>query len=162
MDVFGTVTSAISILEASGKTVHALAQFYSDFANANTTLGRFTEVMKQEQESLEELRDLCVVHRQEAPLRSMKCLEDLEQLFQSRPDEYHTLYKDVVEAVKSLESAAKKSSGARKNRNTKQNRMTFGEKLRWSLKGKRRIESLIRRLDRHQHHVNNVLIKSQR
>ena len=161
MDVVGTVASAISILEASGKTIHALARFYSDFANANTTLGRFTEVMKQEQKSLEGLRDLCVVHKQEAPHRSTKCLEDVEQLFQSRPDEHHTLYTDVVEAVKSLQSAAKNSS-SRKNRNIKQNRMTFGQKLRWALTGKRKIESLISRLDRHQDRVNNTLITLQR
>ena len=162
MDVVGTVASAISILEASGKTIHALARFYSDFANANTTLGRFTEVMKQEQKSLEELRDLCVTHTQESSPRSTKCLEDLQRLFQSGPDEHHTLYTDVVEAVKSLHSAAKKSSSSRKNQEPKQNGMSFVQKLRWALKGKRKIESLISRLDRHQDRINNTLIKLQR
>ena len=162
MDVVGTVASAISILEASGKTAHAVVRIYSDFVNANTTLGHFTEAMKQEQKSLEELRDLCVTHKQESSTRSTKCLEDLEQLFHDEPDEHHTLYEDVVKAVNSLENAAKKSSSSRNNRKTKQNKMTFWQKLRWSLKGKRKIESLVSRLDRHQHRVNNTLITLQR
>ena len=166
MDVVGTVSSAISIFEASGKIVHAAIQFYSDFTNADTTLNRFKESIEEDKMSLEALQELYAALMQEASPRSTKRLKELECLFQHNPNKDHSLYKDVVDAVRWLERKKSKPSGTStrflrtlsRSKHQKQDGMSLLQKLRWSATGKRRIEKLITRIDRHKHHVNSVLM----
>lgn len=174
MDVFGTVGSAISVLEASGKIIKATRRYYSDFKKADAIVRRLAESMNDELEDLKRFKSLCDTLELEASPRSRECLNGLKKFLQDNSDGSQTLYKDLTEAVEWLkrkaETKTKTSSFVgkchhmlgKKEDAGEERGLTFTQKAKWALKGKKKIEKLSSRLDCHRRRISEKLIEIQR
>ena len=138
MEVFGGVVNICSFIDLASKLVVTLSAYVSDIKSAEDCHKRFLDELCRYVLVLEELKSLIQRRDQEDSSGQAESLKILASLFQQNDSQPMDLYLELEALSIWLHRKAAGRAG-----------MSFRQKMRWPVEGKRRVERLMPVLSRH-------------
>ncbi|CAL1694120.1 unnamed protein product [Somion occarium] len=131
MDAIGAILNLTSLIELAYKVTANLSKYYSDVKEAENSRQRFTEELRAVVQTLESLKDLHERLLQQSSTENRMRLAALDPILRenSAQTSFYMSLKDFMEWLE--------------KKTATQSRMGRREKLRWPLKGKKKIEKLM-------------------
>lgn len=173
MELLGTAITLGSAIEHTSTCIRLLKSYYSDVINADAHLRQFKKCLDQELEVLQNLRVLCERLERHTPSHYLRVLETIFQEG-SLAGRSEGFFKELEKLIAWLERQGGQRNklvghfGILRERTPRvptesgETGMSLSQRLKWPMKGKKKIESFMPKLVQHRDHLILILSVIQR